>query len=203
LLWCNVGNPRNGQSFELSAPNTPPLVKASSARYHPPLALSSIEKLLSNPGPAPVRSAVPRAAGANIHPILEANPICVNAHAQAADARDGRGRANINFVDAGRGEAAGEGGVAIIVELALVEGVVVGSLDLADGEVSICVRVSAMRGYEERGWKRITGWVDGAVGGDGHGILGWPAVESEMDGLGCGLTFVKGDGGGSGKEAKG
>ncbi len=50
---------------------------------------------------------------------------------------------------------------------------------------------------EERGWEVITCWVEGAVGGEGQGVLGWATVKGEVDGLD--ITFVDGggcDGGG-------
>jgi hypothetical protein len=47
-----------------------------------------------------------------------------------------------------------------------------------------------------------TGWVDGAIGWEGHGILGWAAVEVEVDGLDV-ITLLDGDRGDAGQKAQG
>lgn len=97
-----------------------------------------------DPRPAPVRSTESRAARADPHAILEADAVGRHAHALAADARNGGGRANKDLVDTARGDAAGESGVAIVVELALGVGVVVGGFDDVDCDVVVCGRVSGM-----------------------------------------------------------
>lgn len=78
-----------------------------------------------NPRPALIRRAEPPTAGADVLPVPVAVAVRRHAHALAADARDGLRRADQDLVDARGRDAAGEGGRAAGVELALAFGVVV------------------------------------------------------------------------------
>ncbi len=50
----------------------------------------------------------------------------------------------------------------------------------------------------------LTGWVDGAVGGEGHGVLRRAAVEGEVDGLrGVSTLLDRGGGDEAGGQGKG
>ncbi len=54
----------------------------------------------------------------------------------------------------------------------------------------------------DEGGLLLTGWVDGAVGGDGQFVLGWAALEGEVHGLDV-VALLVGEGRGTGCEAEG
>jgi hypothetical protein len=113
------------------------------------------------PGTTLVGCAETVAAGAYVLAVFVAIAVSADAHALAAHAADGLGRTDDDALDAVVADAEGQRPVAVGLELALVEGVVVGGVDDVDGYVAVGVK-------------------DLAVAGDDEGVRGRPAVEGEV-----------------------